>query len=80
MTNELITGEGAALRNEQAVRADYVPAEDGMYSVILKIMERNTSAVEIRLQVPDKSMAEEICRRWPEKNEVIYNSLIENLF
>jgi hypothetical protein len=51
-----------------------------MYSVILKIMERNTPAVEIRLQVPDKSMAEEICRRWPEKNEVIYNSLIENLF
>ena len=78
--DEFLTGEGAALRNEQAVRADYVPAEDGMYSVILKIMERNTPAVEIRLQVPDKSMAEEICRRWPEKNEVIYSSLIENLF
>lgn len=72
--------EGTALRNEQSVRADCVPAEDGMYYAVLKVLERNESVMEIRLQVPDKAMAEEICRKWPEKNEKIYHSLIENLF
>ena len=78
--DEFLAGEGAVLRNEQAVRADYIPAEGGMYNVILRVLEGNASVIEIRLQVPDKSLAEEICRKWPEKNEKIYNSLIENLF
>ena len=78
--DEFLVSEGAELRSEQSVRADCVPAENGMYNVILKVLERNESVMEIRLQVPDKGLAEEICRRWPEKNEKIYNSLIENLF
>ena len=78
--DEFLVSEGAALRNEQAVRADCVPAEGGMYNVILRVTEGDTSVMEIRLQVPDKALAEEICRKWPEKNEQIYNSLIENLF
>lgn len=72
--------EGTTLRNEQSIRADCVPLESGMYHVILKVLERDESVMEIRLQVPDKSVAEEICRKWPEKNEQIYHSLIENLF
>ena len=75
-----LSREGTALRNEQSVRADCVPAEGGMYNVILKVLERNESVMEIRLQVPDRAVAEEICRKWPDKNEKIYNSLIENLF
>ena len=57
-----------------------MPAEGGMYNVILRVTEGDTSVMEIRLQVPDKALAEEICRKWHEKNEQIYNSLIENLF
>ena len=78
--DEFLLTEGAALRSEQSVKTDCIPAENGMYNVILKVMERNESVMEIRLQVPDRGLAEEICRRWPEKNEKIYNSLIENLF
>ena len=64
---EYITGKLESMKN-------------GMYNVVLKVMERNDPVMEIRLQVPDKGLAEEICRKWPEKNEKIYNSLIENLF
>ena len=78
--DDFLRSEGTVLRSEQSVRADCIPAENGMYNVILKVMERTDSVMEIRLQVPDKGLAEEICRRWPEKNEKIYNSLIENLF
>ena len=78
--DEFLASEGAVLRNEQAVRADCIPAENGMYNVVLRVMEGASSVMEIRLQVPDKALAEEICRKWPEKNEKIYNSLIENLF
>jgi DNA-binding PadR family transcriptional regulator len=78
--DEFLASEGAVLRNEQAVRADCIPAEGGMYNVVLRVTEGTASIMEIRLQVPDKALAEEICRKWPEKNEQIYNSLIENLF
>ena len=72
--------EGAALREDRAVRAECIPAEDGMYNAVLKVLEKGSPVMEIRLQVPDKALAEEICRRWPSKNQKIYNSLIENLF
>lgn len=78
--DEFLLCEGAALRDEQSVKADCIPAENGMYNVVLKVLERNESVMEIKLQVPDRGLAEEICRKWPEKNEQIYNSLIENLF
>ena len=72
--------EGAALREDRAVRAECIPAEDGMYNAVLKVLEKGSPVMEIRLQVPDKALAEEICRRWPSKNQKIYNSLIEDLF
>jgi hypothetical protein len=50
-----------------------------MYKAVLSVSERGNPVVEIRLRVPDKSVAEEICRKWPDKNEEIYNSLIEKL-
>ena len=51
-----------------------------MYNAVLKVLEKGSPVLEIRIQVPDKSLAEEICRKWHVKNEMIYNSLIENLF
>ena len=75
-----LRAEGASLRDDQSVKADCVPAEGGMYDAVLKVLEKGTPVLEIRIQVPDKSLAEEICRKWPAKNEKIYNSLIENLF
>lgn len=78
--DEFLLHEGAALRSEQSVKADCIPAENGMYNVVLRVLERDESVMEIKLQVPDRGLAEEICRRWPEKNVKIYNSLIENLF
>ena len=75
-----LRAEGTALRTDQSVKADCVPAEDGMYNAVLKVLEKGSPVLEIRIQVPDKSLAEEICRKWHVKNEMIYNSLIENLF
>ena len=78
--DEFLKKEGALLRSDMSVRADCLPAENGMYNVVLKVLERNESVMEIKLQVPDRGLAEQICRKWPEKNEKIYNVLIENLF
>ena len=79
-SDNFLRAEGVALRGDQSVRSDCVPAEDGMYNAVLKVLEKGSPVLEIRIQVPDKSLAEEICRKWPSKNEKIYNSLIENLF
>ncbi len=78
--DQFLAKQGAVLRNEQAVRARCIPDENGMYKAVLSVLEKEEPVVEIRLRVPDKSVAEEICRNWEDKNEKIYNSLIENLF
>ena len=78
--DRFLTNQGTVLRNEQSVRASCIPDENGMYKAVLSVLEREEPVIEIRLRVPDKSVAEEICRNWEVKNEKIYNSLIENLF
>ena len=77
--DQFLIKQGTVLRNERSIRASCIPDENGMYKAVLRVLEKGEPVVEIRLRVPDKSVAEEICRNWEDKNEKIYNSLIENL-
>ena len=45
----------------------------------LKVVERDTTVVEIRLAVPSKENAETICRNWRKKNADIYAYVLNSL-
>ena len=68
-----------SLREESSNVADYHEARKGEYVVELKVVERETSVIEIRLTVPSKENAETICRNWRKENADIYAYVLNSL-
>ncbi len=68
------------LRNEISVTADYYKSTTGEYEARLLAKEKDIPLVEITLSVPAQDTALAICDNWRERNEEIYQFLVEKLF
>lgn len=68
------------LRNEVSVLSDYNRSVRGGYQARLTAKDRGDNLVEIILTVPTEDMAADICDNWQEKNQEVYQKLIELLF
>ena len=67
------------LRDETSVRADYFPNNHSEYSVRLRVMEKDSSAIDLTLSVPTEGQANSICDNWKKKNQKIYAYLMQEL-
>ncbi len=67
------------LREEVSNIADYYEIKTNEYEVELKVVERDTAVIEIRLQVPSKEDAETMCAHWKKKNADIYAYILTSL-
>ena len=69
------------LRSEVAVLGDYcyLPAV-GEYQAHLTVTEKGVPLADIKLSVPTEAMAMTVCDNWQEKNQNIYQYLVEQLF
>lgn len=68
------------LREEVSVQSNYYKATSGEYEAHLIAKERDINLIDLTLSVPSKEMAASICDNWLEKNQMIYQHLIEQLF
>lgn len=68
------------LRNEVSVLSDYNRSARSDYQARLVAKDRGENLVEIVLTVPTEDMAAAICDNWQEKNQEVYQKLIELLF
>ena len=69
------------LRNEVSVLGDYYyTARAGGYEAHLVAKDRDINLVDIRLSVPTEEIAENICNKWQDKNQAIYQYLVGELF
>ncbi len=68
------------LREEVSVQSDYYKATSGEYEAHLIAKERDINLVDLTISVPSKELAASICDNWLEKNQMIYQYLIEQLF
>ena len=68
------------LLDEISVQSNYYKSTSGEYEAHLIAKERGTNLMELKLSVPDKETATAICDNWQEKNQDIYQYLIEQLF
>lgn len=68
------------LLSEVSVTANYDRASTGEFEAHLLAKERGIPLVQITLSVPAEETAASICRNWREKNEEIYQLLVEKLF
>jgi len=69
-----------SLREEVSVTSDYYKATSGEYEAHLIAKERGIHLIDLTISVPNKEMASSICDNWLEKNQIIYQYLIEQLF
>lgn len=68
------------LKNESSITANYYKTTLGEYEAELVAKEKNIELVNIKLSVPTENMAETVCDNWYNKNEEIYQYLMETLF
>lgn len=65
---------------EISVTAHYDRASTGEFEAHLSAKEKGIPLVRITLSVPEEETAASICRNWREKNEDVYQYLVERLF
>lgn len=68
------------LRNEVSIQGDYYKSTSGEYEAHLIAKDRKINLVEITLSVPTEEIAASICDNWQNKNQEIYQHLIQELF
>lgn len=69
-----------ALRNEVSVLGDYYKSTSGEYEAHLVAKDRGIKLIDITLSVPTEELAASICDNWQNKNQEIYQHLIQELF
>ena len=74
-----LTDRKYALREEVSSIADYYERRPGEYVVDLKILERDTTTVELIMAVGSASAAENACDKWKQKNADIYAYVLNSL-
>ncbi len=78
--DEYLTENGAAIREERDLRADYHRASGGGYDVRMEAYEKGNLLLGITLRVPDDASAEAAAEAWKGKSVSFYQELIEKLF
>lgn len=68
-----------ALREEVSNIADYYEAKKNEYICEMKVIERDTTVIEVRITVPTESNAKTVCSHWSQKNADIYAYVINVL-
>ncbi len=74
-----LTQEKYTLREEVSYLSDYYESTKGDFICELKIIERVSCILELKLSVPTSAAAETICDRWKQKNADIYAYVLTNL-
>ncbi|MDD6102400.1 MAG: DUF4364 family protein [Clostridiales bacterium] len=74
-----LTEEKYALRNEVSCYADFFQNSPDEYIAELKIIERDSPVIELKVSVPTKQAAEIICDKWKQKNADIYAYVFNTL-
>ncbi|MDL2225367.1 DUF4364 family protein [Eubacteriales bacterium OttesenSCG-928-M02] len=66
----------ALARRESEYVSDYKKIAEGIYEVELRIMERDTALLEIRLMVDSLSQASAVAKNWQNSASQVYGTLL----
>lgn len=67
------------VRKQQEYFSDYYKNDDGSYTVLLRIMDKNITALELKMVVSGRNNAKWIVKNWGEKAAQVYGLLNDNL-
>ena len=67
------------LRNEHSTPADYYRTPAGEFAAHCRVLERDSTLIDLTLTVPVEAQAKAICSHWRDKSQEIYATLIQKL-
>ena len=67
------------LRNEHSTPADYYRTTTGEYAAHCRVLERDSTLIDLTLTVPVEAQAKAICSHWKDKSQEVYSTLIQTL-
>ena len=67
------------LRNEHSTPADYYRTATGEFAAHCRVLERDSTLIDLTLTVPVEEQAKAICSHWRDKSQEIYAGLIQSL-
>ena len=68
-----------AIKKEIYLHADYTIENDNMFMVNLKAQENDVTLIDIKVNVPSKKQAIELCQNWKGNSSKIYNDIMNTL-
>ncbi len=74
-----LKGELQEIRNESAIRAEFIPLSETEFIVKCKIIENNVIIFEIQTLANSREQAVKIVQNWEENTGEIYPKVIELL-
>ena len=68
------------LKNDYSITSNYYKSVSGEYEAQLVAKEKEVVLVDLKISVPTKEIAEDVCLNWQKRNEEIYRMLMQKLF
>lgn len=76
---EYLKSNGCEMEETIYAKADYYENPQGRPVVRCRIIEKNSSLMDLTMVVPSMEAAKEICNNWSKKSQDIYGILMEEL-
>lgn len=67
------------LKNEVSVTSEYFKNRNGEYTVTCRVKERNSTLIDLSLNVPLEENAKSICGSWEDKSSDVYKYIMKTL-
>jgi len=77
---EFMLQNNKKLKNDHSITSNYYKSVSGEYEAQLVAKEKEVVLVDLKISVPTKEIAEDVCLNWQKRNEEIYQMLMQKLF
>ena len=77
---EFMIENNKKLKNDYSITSNYYKSVSGEYEAQLIAKEKEVVLVDLKISVPTKEIAEDVCLNWQKRNEEIYQMLMQKLF
>lgn len=76
---EYLKAQGCQEAERIMTPADYYGTSQGGYAVRCRLIEKNTSLIDLNIAAPNLEAAKSMCRNWQKKCQNIYAEIMEEL-
>lgn len=78
--DEYLSSHLPNIKKESTVTSDYTIIKNNNYIVNMTVEENDLLIMDLKINVPSKKHAEELCKKWKDNSSQIYDSIMKNLF